>query len=252
MISINHLLKKFGNKTVLQTEQFNISKGKLTAFIGPNGAGKSTLLGMMSRLLAQDGGEILIEGLAINKIKTEKLAKQLSILKQSNHLNMRVTIKELVAFGRFPHSKGRLSKNDEQKISEAIEYVGLTDIAGKHIHELSGGQRQRAFIAMVIAQDTDYILLDEPLNNLDLRHAVEVMKLLRKLVDEAGKTVIVVLHDLNFASIYADEMVAMKSGNIVAVGKKNEMMDKTLLESLYDMPLTLKEYENNKICLHYH
>src|SRR5699024_9319956 len=136
----------------------------------------------------------------ITQVKNNDLAKKISILKQANSINLKLTVRELVSFGRFPYSQGRLTKKDWEKVDEAIDYMELRDMQHKYLDQLSGGQRQRAHIAMVIAQDTEYILLDEPLNNLDMRHAVQIMKTLRRLVDELGKTILIVIHDINFAS----------------------------------------------------
>src|SRR5699024_164266 len=144
------------------------------------GAGKSTLISMISRLIAKDDGEITIDGKDITTSKNKDLAKKISILKQSNSINLKLTVRELISFGRFPYSQGRLKDEDWQKVDEAIEYMELGDMQHKFLDELSGGQRQRAHIAMVIAQDTEYILLDEPLNNLDMRHSVQIMKTLRR------------------------------------------------------------------------
>src|SRR5699024_917651 len=151
-----------------------------------------------------DEGEILIENEEISSVKNSELAKKISILKQANAINIKLTIRELVAFGRFPHSQGRMSKYDWEKVDEAIDYMELDNMQHKYLDKLSGGQRQRAHIAMVLAQDTEYILLDEPLNNLDMRHSVQIMKTLRRLVDELGKTIVIVIHDINFASCYSD------------------------------------------------
>ena len=160
----------------------DIQPRKITSFIGPNGAGKSTLLSMVSRLLDADTGEVLIDKSDVKKMKSNEFAKKVSILKQSNYMNVRLTIRELVSFGRFPYSKGRLTQEDERIVEQSIEYMHLTDMQDNYLDELSGGQRQRAFIAMVIAQDTEYILLDEPLNNLDMKHSVQIMKILRRLL----------------------------------------------------------------------
>ncbi len=197
-------------KPVIQDVSVDVAPGKITSFIGPNGAGKSTLLSMVSRLLNADTGEVLLDKSDVRRWKSDDFAKRVSILKQSNYMNVRLTIRELVSFGRFPYSKGNLKPEDELKVDEAIQYMNLEDMQHNYLDELSGGQRQRAFIAMVIAQDTDYILLDEPLNNLDMKHSVQIMKILRKLVDELGKTVVIVLHDINFASVYSDHIVALK------------------------------------------
>lgn len=214
MIEVKNISKKYGSKAVVNDVSFQIKRGKITSFIGPNGAGKSTVLGMMSRLLKRDSGEVFIDGKELSQWKTNELAKVLAILKQSNHLSVRLTIRDLVAFGRFPHSQGNLTEVDQAKIDEALHYMQLEDIQDKFLEELSGGQRQRAFIGMVLAQDTDYILLDEPLNNLDMKHSVQIMKMLRRITDELGKTVIIVIHDINFASCYSDEIIALQNGEI--------------------------------------
>src|SRR6185437_12576181 len=155
--------------------------------------------------------------------------KRVSILKQSNYMNVRLTVRELVSFGRFPYSKGRLTNEDEDMVNQAIDYMNLWELEDSLLDELSGGQKQRAFIAMVIAQDTDYILLDEPLNNLDMKHSVQIMKILRKLVDDLGKTVVIVLHDINFASVYSDRIVALKNGKLVKNGPTHEIINSDAL-----------------------
>src|SRR5690606_29351579 len=225
MIEIKGLTKRFGKKPVVEDVSVTIEPGTITSFIGPNGAGKSTLLSMVSRLLDSDTGEVLLDKNNVKKWKSSDFAKRVSILKQSNFLNVRLSIRELVAFGRYPYSKGRLDEEDEKFVNQALEYMNLVDIQDKFLDELSGGQRQRAFIAMVIAQDTDYVLLDEPLNNLDMKHSVQIMKILRKLVDELGKTVVIVLHDINFASVYSDRIVALKNGRLVKNGPTHEIIN---------------------------
>ena len=160
MIEIKGLTKRFGKKPVVEDVTVTIEPGTITSFIGPNGAGKSTLLSMVSRLLNADTGEVLLDKNNVNKWRSDDFAKRVSILKQSNYINVRLTIRELVSFGRYPYSKGRLTAEDEKFVDQAIEYMNLTDMQDKFLDELSGGQKQRAFIAMVIAQDTDYVLLD--------------------------------------------------------------------------------------------
>ena len=251
MIEVKNISKKYGSKAVVNDVSFQIKRGKNTSFIGPNGAGKSTVLGMMSRLLKRDSGEVFIDGKELSQWKTNELAKVLAILKQSNHLSVRLTIRDLVAFGRFPHSQGNLTEVDQAKIDEALHYMQLEDIQDKFLEELSGGQRQRAFIGMVLAQDTDYILLDEPLNNLDMKHSVQIMKMLRRITDELGKTVIIVIHDINFASCYSDEIIALQNGEISVCGTVDEIMQASTLSELYDMDFEVKEINNKKICVYY-
>ncbi|MEB2300062.1 ABC transporter ATP-binding protein [Lysinibacillus xylanilyticus] len=251
MIQVKELSKYFGKKPVIQDVSVDVAPGKITSFIGPNGAGKSTLLSMVSRLLNADTGEVLLDKSDVRRWKSDDFAKRVSILKQSNYMNVRLTIRELVSFGRFPYSKGNLKPEDELKVDEAIQYMNLEDMQHNYLDELSGGQRQRAFIAMVIAQDTDYILLDEPLNNLDMKHSVQIMKILRKLVDELGKTVVIVLHDINFASVYSDHIVALKNGRVVKDGPTNDIINPDALKEIYDMDIPVQEQNGCRICVYF-
>ncbi|MCM3707487.1 MULTISPECIES: iron ABC transporter ATP-binding protein [Cytobacillus] len=251
MIEIKGLTKQFGKKPVVEDVTVTIEPGTITSFIGPNGAGKSTLLSMVSRLLEADTGEVLLDQNNVKKWKSSDFAKRVSILKQANYLNVRLTVRELVSFGRYPYSKGRLSAADEKFVDQAIEYMNLADMENKYLDELSGGQKQRAFIAMVIAQDTDYILLDEPLNNLDMKHSVQIMKILRKLVDELGKTVVIVLHDINFASVYSDRIVALKDGRLMKNGPTSEIINSDVLREIYDMEIPIQEQNGCRICVYF-
>jgi len=251
MVEVKGLTKTYGNKVVVDNVSLSIKKGTITSFIGPNGAGKSTLLSMMSRLLSVDSGEIYIDGEDIRKIKNNDLAKKLAILKQSNHINLRLTVRELVSFGRFPYSQGNLKKEDWKFVDEAIAYMELEDLQHQYIDQLSGGQKQRAYIAMVIAQDTDYILLDEPLNNLDMKHSVQIMKTICRLVDELNKTVIIVIHDINFASCYSDYIVALKDGKVVKEGSPEEIITPTALKEIYEMDFQIQTVNNKKISVYY-
>ncbi|MDO3661681.1 MULTISPECIES: petrobactin ABC transporter ATP-binding protein YclP [Bacillus] len=251
MVEVKNVSKQYGGKVVLEETSVTIQKGKITSFIGPNGAGKSTLLSIMSRLIKKDSGEILIDGEEIGACDSKELAKKMSILKQANQINIRLTIKDLVSFGRFPYSQGRLTEEDWVHINQALGYMKLEDIQDKYLDQLSGGQCQRAFIAMVIAQDTDYIFLDEPLNNLDMKHSVEIMKLLKRLVEELGKTIVIVIHDINFASVYSDHIVALKNGRIVKEGPPEEMIETSVLEEIYDMTIPIQTIDNQRIGVYF-
>lgn len=251
MVEVRNVTKKYGEKVVINDVSVNIPKGKITSFIGPNGAGKSTLLSMISRLISMDTGEVVIENKGLADYKSCDLARKISILKQSNNISLRLTVKELVSFGRFPYSQGRLTAKDRKHITEAINYMGLNEIQDHYIDALSGGQRQRAYIAMVLAQDTDYILLDEPLNNLDMKHSVQIMKILRQLVDELGKTIVIVIHDINFASCYSDYIVALKGGEIVKQGPTHKIMKECVLKDIYDMDMDIQIINNCNICIYY-
>ncbi len=229
MIQIDHVTKRYGETTVVDDVCLSIPKGGVTSIIGANGAGKSTLLSIVSRLLPSDSGSVTVDGLDVATTPSGKLARRLAVLRQENHMSVRLTVRELVAFGRFPHSGGRLTSHDLDLVDEAIGYFELTDLADRHLDQLSGGQRQRAYVAMVLCQDTDYVLLDEPLNNLDMRHSVQMMRRLRRMADEFAKTVVLVVHDINFASCHSDTIVAMKNGKVIAQGDTAAMMSPDVL-----------------------
>ncbi|MFC4100171.1 iron ABC transporter ATP-binding protein [Paenibacillus xanthanilyticus] len=251
MVVVQGVSKRYGNKNVIDNVSVNIKRGVITSFIGPNGAGKSTLLSIISRLIPKDSGMVTIDGVDVTAAKSADLAKKISILKQSNHINVRLTVRELVNFGRFPYSQGRLTAEDKRYVDEAIAYMDLTDMQDKYLDQLSGGQKQRAFIAMVVAQNTEYVLLDEPLNNLDMKHSVQIMKVLRKLVDDLGKTVILVIHDINFASCYSDYIVALKDGRVVKEGPTDEIIDTAVLKDVYDMDIPIEVIGGHKIGVYF-
>ncbi|EJW20121.1 ABC transporter ATP-binding protein [Paenibacillus alvei] len=251
MVEVRGVSKQYGGKNVVENVSVTIAKGKITSFIGPNGAGKSTLLSIISRLITKDSGEVHIDGKEVSEWNSKDLAKKISILKQSNHVNLRLTIRELVSFGRFPYSQGRLNDEDWKYVDEAIEYMGLSGMQHKYLDQLSGGQKQRAYIAMVIAQNTEYILLDEPLNNLDMKHSVQIMKILRRLVNEMGKTIVIVIHDINFASCYSDYIVALKDGKVVKEGSTQDIIDTKVLQDIYDMDMCIECINDNKICVYF-
>ena len=234
-MNIQELTKTYDGKTVVDSVSFEIPKGKVLSLIGPNGAGKSTVMGMISRLIARDEGLVNFHGKDIGKWKSRELSKKLAILTQSNQIQMKLTVQELVAFGRFPYSGNRITKEDQEIIDQAIAYMELEEMRDRFIDELSGGQRQRAMIAMVIAQDTDYVLLDEPTNNLDIYHAANMMKIVRRLCDELGKTVVLVLHEINYAAFYSDYICAFVDGRIAKFGTVEEVMTKENLSEIYQV-----------------
>lgn len=248
MIKIEKISKHYGDKIVVDGVSLQIPKGKITSLVGSNGAGKSTLLGIISRILDPNQGSIIISEKNITEYKNRILAQHLSILKQANHINLKLTVRELVSFGRFPYSQGRLTAEDELKIDEAVDFLNLTEMAGDYIDELSGGQRQRAFLAMVVAQDTDYILLDEPLNNLDMKHSVQIMQTLRDLCQKKGKTIVMVIHDINFASYYSDYIAAMKNGKIIHFDTIENIINPTTLQDVFDIEFDIIERDNKRIC----
>jgi len=234
MIAVEKITKTYGSSVVVDGVSITLPKGGVTSIIGPNGAGKSTLLSMVGRFLSADSGTITVGGLDVTKTPSDELAKRLAVLRQDNHLAVRLTVRDLVSFGRYPHSKGRYTVEDERHVNEAIAMLGLSGLADRFLDELSGGQRQRAFVAMVICQDTEYALLDEPLNNLDIKHAVEIMRLVQQAARRLNKTMVVVLHDINMASTFSDVIVAMKNGQIVASGSPAEIIQPDLLSQIYE------------------
>ena len=248
---VKDLTKRYDGKTVVDSVSFEIPKGKVISLIGPNGAGKSTVMGMISRLIASDAGLVDFEGKDIGQWKSKELAKRLAILTQTNNIQMKLTVRELVTFGRFPYSGGRNTDEDNAIIDKAIEYMELQEFQDQFIDELSGGQRQRAYIAMVIAQDTEYVLLDEPTNNLDIYHASNMMKIVRRLCDELGKTVILVLHEINYAAFYSDYICAFTGGKIAKFGTVEEVMTKENLSKIYNVDFEIMEIEGRPLSLYY-
>ncbi|EAK9985756.1 ABC transporter ATP-binding protein [Campylobacter jejuni] len=251
MIKLKNITKFYDNKAIISDLSLDFHKGKITSIIGANGAGKSTLLALTSRLIKPSSGEIYIDGVNLKDYKEQILAQKISILKQQNNINLRLKVEELVAFGRFPHSQGRLNANDKIKINEALEYMGLSNLRNEFLDTLSGGQKQRAFIAMIIAQDTEFIMFDEPLNNLDMKHSVQIMQLMKNLVKDFNKSIAVVLHDINFASIYSDEIIALKDGKLLKQGSKDEIIDQENLKQIYDMDIPVSQIDGKKICIYF-
>ncbi|MGN0329681.1 MAG: ABC transporter ATP-binding protein [Kineothrix sp.] len=250
-MKVNDLIKRYDGKAVVDSVSFQLPKGKVISLIGPNGAGKSTVMGMISRLIARDEGLIEFEEKDLSKWKSKELAKRLAILTQHNNVQMKLTVRELVSFGRFPYSGSHLQKEDIEIVERAISYMELEEFENRFIDELSGGQRQRAYIAMVIAQNTEYVLLDEPTNNLDIYHATNMMKTVRRLCDELGKTVILVLHEINYAAFYSDYICAFKNGRIAKFGTVDEVMTKETLTEIYNVDFEIMNIGGKPLTIYY-
>lgn len=248
---LKKLKKRYDGKEIVKGVDLEIPKGKVLSMIGPNGAGKSTVMKMISRLIEYDDGVIEFDDRPLHHWKSKDLSKRLAILTQSNHIQMKLTVRELVSFGRFPYSGSHLTAEDEKIITQAIEYMELKSFEDHFIDELSGGQRQRAFIAMVIAQDTEYILLDEPTNNLDIYHSTNLMKMVRKLCDELGKTVILVLHEINYAAFYSDYICAFVDGKVASFGTVEEVMTKENLKKIYNVDFEIIKVEGKPLSIYY-
>ncbi|WP_159610884.1 ABC transporter ATP-binding protein [Glutamicibacter sp. JC586] len=251
MITLNAVSKKYSSTVAIGPVTLQIPTGGLTALVGPNGAGKSTMLTMVGRLLGIDEGTIEVAGYDVSKTNSKDLAKIVSILRQENHFVTRLTVRQLVGFGRFPHSKGRLNQEDEAIISRSIDFLDLGELEGRYLDELSGGQRQRAYVAMVLAQDTDTVLLDEPLNNLDMKHSVVMMQHLKRAAAELNRTIVIVLHDINFAGHYADYICAMKHGKVVQFGTPEQIMQDEILTEVFETPVNVVPGPNGPLAVYY-
>lgn len=250
MIAFSELTKSYAETMVLGPVSGSFETGGLTALVGPNGAGKSTLLTIIGRLLSPSSGTVTLDGDDLTSLKSREIARRLAILRQENGVNARLTVRDLVAFGRFPHSHGRITAEDEVIIARAIDFLALNDLTDRFLDELSGGQRQRCFVAMTLAQDTPIILLDEPLNNLDIAHQVSMMRQLRRAADELGRTIVVVIHDLNFAAAYADRIVVLKDGTIAAGGTPAEIMRAELLTGIFATEVQVHELGGTRVAVY--
>lgn len=241
MIRLSGVSFRYGKAAVLSDVSVELPRGKFTALIGPNGAGKSTLLALAARLLTPRSGSVHVDGSDLAATPEREIARRLAVLRQDNHVSARLTVVDLVRLGRFPHSRGRLRVDDHAVVQDALTRLQLDDLADRYLDQLSGGQRQRAFIAMVLAQQTDHLLLDEPLNNLDPRHSSDILRLLRRVCDDLGRTVVVVLHDLAAAAVFADQVVAMRDGRIAAAGPVHEVMTADVLSRVFDVAVRVDD-----------
>ncbi|MFD1507744.1 ATP-binding cassette domain-containing protein [Georgenia yuyongxinii] len=251
MITLTNVRKDYSSEVCIGPVDLEIPTGGITALVGPNGAGKSTLLTMIGRLLGLDDGVIEVAGYDVTSTASKDLAKIVSILRQENHFVTRLTVRQLVGFGRFPYSKGRLTRSDEEIISRSIDFLDLTDLETRYLDQLSGGQRQRAYVAMVLAQDTQYVLLDEPLNNLDMKHSVRMMQHLQRAAEELGRTIVIVLHDINFAGQYADHICAVKDGTVVEFGPPAAIMTGEVLTRVFDTDVQVIDGPRGALAVYY-
>jgi len=227
----------YDKKIVAENLSVTIPDGELTVIIGPNACGKSTLLRTLSRLAAPLRGEVLLDGNAITHYSTKEVARRLGLLPQSSNAPAGISVSELVARGRYPHQPlfGRWRQEDEVAVQQAMLATGVADLAQQPVDTLSGGQRQRVWIAMVLAQQTPLLLLDEPTTWLDIAHQIELLELMQDLNQQHGRTLVVVLHDLNQACRYASHLIAMRDGEIIAEGKPADIVTPALIEAIYGL-----------------
>lgn len=231
----------YDERTIVQELNLEFVPGKITSIIGPNGCGKSTILKTMARLHPALSGAVYLDGKMIHQTQTKEIAKKLAILPQSPEAPGGLTVYELISYGRTPYQSGfsRLNKHDREMIAWSLDVTGLTSIQNQAVDTLSGGQRQRAWIAMAIAQETELLLLDEPTTYLDLAHQLEVLQLLEKLNQEDGRTIVMVIHDLNHASRFSHQLVALKQGKIVEQGTANQVMTVDVIKQVFNIDTAL-------------
>lgn len=227
----------YGNRTVVESLDLEVPPGRITCIVGANACGKSTLLRSMSRLLSPRGGHVLLDGKDVHRLPAKKLARTLGLLPQSPIAPEGIVVADLVGRGRHPHQRvlSRWSREDDAAVADALAATHTTELAERSVDELSGGQRQRVWIAMVLAQQTDLLLLDEPTTFLDVSHQVEVLDLLTDLNRDRGTTIVMVLHDLNLAARYADHLVAMADGSIYASGDPSEVLTGETVKAVFGL-----------------
>jgi len=245
----------YGEQLIVKNLSIEIPDHKITTIIGSNGCGKSTLLKAITRIISHQSGDVILDGKCISSENTKILAQKMAILPQSPESASGLTVGELVSYGRFPYQKGlgRFSKKDREVIDWALQVTGTSDFKYRPVDALSGGQRQRVWIAMALAQETEIIFLDEPTTYLDMAHQLEVLELLKKLNMEQGRTIVMVLHDLNQAARFADYMIALKDGEIVKAGNCEEVMTPNVLKDVFHIDAQIgKDPRTNKpMCITY-
>lgn len=255
LLSAHKLQIGYGEKLIVKDLNLQINKGEITSIIGANGCGKSTILKTLARVHSAKSGSIYLDGKMIHKIPTKEIAKKMAILPQTPEAPGGLTVYELISYGRFPHQGGfgRLSEHDRHVIEWALDVTRLTEFAHQAVDALSGGQRQRAWIAMAIAQETGLLLLDEPTTYLDMAHQLEVLKLLKKLNEDEGRTIVMIVHDLNHAARFSDYMFALRKGKIIKEGTPGEVMTKQVLKEIFNIDAEIvKDPRTRKpICLTY-
>ncbi|WP_406870517.1 ATP-binding cassette domain-containing protein [Thioclava sp. 'Guangxiensis'] len=250
MIRVENLSYQIDGNAILSDINCTIPAGQVTALIGPNGAGKSSLLKLLGRIEPLQSGRVQINDLDLAQTRSGTLAREMSFMSQNLAVASRLRVRELVAFGRWPHCHGRPGPKDIDICEKALRQFDLLTLADRFLDELSGGQAQRAHLAMTFAQDTPWMLLDEPLNNLDMAHSRALMKRLSDLRD-AGRSVVIVLHDLNHAAAWADHLIAMKNGRIVAEGDADEVITPQTLAGLYETDVQVLRYADRPLVLHH-
>jgi len=234
-LAADALTLAYGDRTIVDGLDLVVPPGRITAIVGANGCGKSTLLRALARIVAPKSGRVVLDGRSLRDVPTKQIARTLGLLPQSPTAPEGIAVADLVGRGRHPHQKllARWSGRDDQAVADALAATGTADLADRAVDELSGGQRQRVWIAMALAQETDVLLLDEPTTYLDVAHQIEVLDLLADLNQERGTTIVMVLHDMNLAARYADQVFAMRDGSVVASGSPRDVMTSELIRTVF-------------------
>lgn len=234
---VEHLVSGYDRKIIVNDVSLNLPIGKISVILGANACGKSTLLKTLARLIKPQSGSISLDGTSIDKIAPKKLARSIGLLPQSPIVPEGITVADLVSRGRFPYQSflRSWSKEDARAVSEALDMMGISELANRNIDELSGGQRQRVWIAMALAQETDILFLDEPTTFLDISYQVEILDLLTELNRKKGTTIVMVLHEINLSARYADHIFVMKSGKVLAEGRPSEVISSELMKQAFSL-----------------
>ncbi|HLT00052.1 MAG TPA: ATP-binding cassette domain-containing protein [Acholeplasma sp.] len=249
MIEFKNVSQKYGEKQILHNVELNIPDGKLVAVVGSNGSGKSTLLKTITKLVSIEQGDILVDGETIFN-KHREMSKTISLLRQNHHINLKLKVYDLISFGRYPYSKGRLKSDDHLMIDKIIEYLEIEHLKDRYIDTLSGGEFQRTLLAMILVQDTKYILLDEPLNHLDIHYSLDMMYLLQQFIKDFNKTIVIIMHDLNMAAAYCDYAIGVKSGKVVFQGEIDDLMKDEVLTKIFDYPISVHNVCGQNVCVY--
>lgn len=243
MLHVRDLTVSYGAATIIDGLALDVPRGGVTTIVGPNGCGKSTLLRAVAGLIPRERGEVVLNGRNTAEMKRREIARTLAVLPQTPVAPDGLTVRDLVGRGRHPHQTWlrQTAEKDSAMVDKVMELTQVSEFAERPLERLSGGQRQRAWIAMVLAQDTPLVLLDEPTTYLDLSHSVELLALIRRLADDMGRTVVMVLHDLNLAARFSDQLVVMKGGEVQAAGTPAEVVSEQLLADVFSLPAVVAE-----------
>ena len=242
---------KYEKSYVLKDINLEIPEHKILSVVGPNGAGKTTLLELCAGIIPYSSGKIELDNRELKSFTKKELAQSISFLPQTLNKELSISVYDLVSYGRFPYSQGALNSKDKQLVQEAIKSMNLEEYASTNVNELSGGMRQLAYIAMILAQDTKYVFLDEPTANLDIHNVRLLMKNICRLRDVYSKTVVLVLHDLNCAAFYSDYICAIKQGQLMQVKSAREFMNKENLSQIYGEEIEVADYKDTRLALYF-